>query len=128
MKNVAVIVLYCLLLSSVSISCWHRSNNDNINLTVSESGNDYKITAEYPEQNTVNVERYMNRKFGDESNISFINTRIDAEITLDDGTKFYMNNRPGILELKLDKSENSNASYRKIKAFGEGLKPVLQQQ
>lgn len=128
MKNFAVTVLYCLLLSSVGVSCRHSSNNGNIKLTVSESGNDYKITAEYPEQNTVNVERYMDQKFGDASNISFIHTRIDAEITLDDGTRFYMNNSPGNLELKFDRSENSYASYRKIKAFAEGLKPLLQQQ
>jgi hypothetical protein len=95
---------------------------------LSESNYYYKIIAAYPVQHTADVERYMSQKLGKESNVSYVNTYIDAEITLNDGTKFYMKNAPGNMELKLDKSKNTYAAYRKIKAFGEGLQPVLHTQ
>ena len=125
MKKYARNAVYSLFLLCLYVSC---RNNGNISLTLSESDNYYKIIAAYPVQNTANVERYMSQKLGKESNVSFVNTRIDAEITLNDGTKFYMKNAPGNMELKLDKTKNTYASYQKIKTFGEGLKPVLHTQ
>ena len=123
MKKYAHHVVYSLFLLCLCISC---RNKGRISLAVSESDHYYKIVAAYPEQNTASVERYMSQKLGKESDVSFVNMYIDAEITLNDGTKFYMKNAPGNMELQLDKTKNTYAAYQKIKAFGEGLKPVLQ--
>jgi hypothetical protein len=127
MKKYALVVLICLFVTCFCSSCRHDGDDHNISLTLKESGGYYKIIAEYPRQNTAKVERYMDQKLGDKSNIGFTHTRIDAEITLDDGTRFYLDKSVGSLELKLDKTKNSYASYQKIKSFGEGLKQVLQE-
>jgi len=57
--------------------------------------------------------------------MSFVNTRIDGDLTLDDKTTFYIKKKPGFLEIKLNKNRNSSSSYHTIKELGEGLKGVL---
>ena len=127
MKKFRPVLLCTFLFVSVCVSCSQLGNNGNINITLSESEHDYKVLAHYPEENTKKVERYLTKKIGRKSNVSFRNTQIDAQLTLDDGTTFYMKNQPGNLIIKLNKDENSDASYKEIKALGEGLQPLLKQ-
>ncbi len=114
-----------LFILCLCISCSQSHSNDKSSLTVSEDDHEYKILADYPEQNTEKVEKYLNETIGNGNDISFSNTTIDAQLTLDDGTKVYVINKPGILKINLNKDENSASSYREIKALGEGLKPFL---
>ena len=124
MKPSMLSFLCLFLLVGFCFSCTSFNSNQ-INLTVSEDEEDYKVLAAYPEDNTQKVETYLNETIGDKNHISFTNTTIDALLTLDDGTKMYVNNKPGKLQIKLNKRENSAASYREVKALGEGLQPFL---
>jgi len=56
-----------------------------------------------------------------------LNSRADASITLDDKTTFYIRSKPGNLEIKLNKQENSAASYKKIKKMCEGIKSIVEE-
>ncbi len=67
----------------------------------------------------------MNRQIGKESNFSFINTRTNATVRLDDDTKFFLRKEPGHIRIKLNKDENSPAAYYRIKAMCEGMKEVM---
>ena len=116
-----------LLVASLCFSCSHN-NTSTGSLTVSESDHEYKIMADYLEQNTEKVEHYMNEKIGNKNHISFTHTVIDAELTLDDGTKIYVVNKPGTLKVNLDKDQNARSSYEEIKSLGEGLKSFLNEQ
>lgn len=127
MKKYALSFVYCLLFISFCVSCSQIHHSNNINITVSESGHQYKLLAYYPEENTARVGEYLNEKLGKRNNISFANSKIDAILTLDNGTKFYIKNLPGDLEIKFNKEENSMAAYKEIKTLGDGLKPLLQQ-
>lgn len=67
----------------------------------------------------------MNSELGDRNSVSFVNTRTDAMITLDDKTTFYMKSNPGELKIKLNKQDNSYESYTEIKDLCEGLKEIM---
>ena len=61
------------------------------------------------------------------SNMSFVNSRIDGKLALDDHTTFYIKKYPGYLQIKLDKDENSAEAYERIKSMCEGIKKVISQ-
>lgn len=128
MKNVARNLFTFLLAACTCISCVNNHNNSRTSLKISESERYYKVYAVYPEENTRRVAHYMNKKIGDGSNVSFTNTSINAQLTLNDGTKLYVKNKPGELEIQFDKNVNTYAAYQRMKSFGEGLKPVLNAQ
>jgi hypothetical protein len=83
------------------------------------------MKAYFDRRKTIEVENYMNEKIGDRSHMSFTNTRIDGQISLDDHTIFYIKKYPGFLEIKLDKDQNNFDSYQRVKAMCEGIKEVV---
>lgn len=113
-----------LLLLCFLLSCSGR-NDGNINITVSDSEDIYKLTAEFDERKNRALEKCMNDHLGNNSNFSFINSRIDGDITLDDHTTFYIKKKSGYLKIVFDKDKNSKASYNEVKAFSEELKQAL---
>ena len=105
-------------------SCrWH--DHANTNISYSEWSHYYSMKAHFNKNKTRKVENYMDEKIGDQSNMSFVNTRIDGQIALNDYTHFYIQKYPGFLEIKFDKSENSYESYQKVKTMCEGIKEVV---
>ncbi len=104
-------------------SCMHK--DDDISITYKDADDYYTMNADFNKSETRNLEEYMDKKIGNRSNISFANTESDATLTLDDQTKFYIKKVPGHIEIKLDKDENSSASYRRIKSMCEGMKRIL---
>ncbi len=112
------------LLTCLSVfACMHRDGNTDI--TYSENDQYYSMNAYFSRSQTRNVEKYMDRKIGRRSNMSFVNSRIDGTIGLDDHTTFYIKKYPGVLEIKLDKDKNSYESYEEIKSMCIGIKKVL---
>jgi hypothetical protein len=84
------------------------------------------MKAHFNKNRMRDVEEYMNNKIGRKSNISFANTQIDGKLALNDHTIFYIRKSPGILEIKLDKNENSEDSYHhQIKSMCQGIKKVI---
>jgi hypothetical protein len=83
------------------------------------------MKAHFSQHKTRAVEEYMNDRIGDRGDMSFVNTRIDGQITLDDRTTFYIKKYPGFLEIKLDKDQNDFDSYQRVKAMCEGIKEVV---
>jgi hypothetical protein len=81
--------------------------------------------AHYDENRTRNVDEFMDDKIGRRSNMSFVNSRIDGGLALDGHTTVYIKKYPGYLEIKLDKDENSDEAYHRIKAMCEGIKRVV---
>ena len=67
----------------------------------------------------------MDTRIGTGSNMSFVNTRIDGQLALDDHTTFYIKKYAGFIQIKLDKDENSDEAYQKIKSMCEGIEKVL---
>ena len=111
-------VFFCCLF----ISCRHHGN---IDIQYRETKHWYSMDAWFHENRTRDVEEYMDDKIGKQSNVSFVNTRIDGRIGLDDHTSFLLKKSPGHIRIELDKRKNSYESYREIKALCEGIKEVV---
>lgn len=125
MKTAAFLMTFCLVIVMACLPYLTKKiNGDDISITVSESEDLYRITADYPEEKTHKVQRCMD-EYLEPSGMSFVNARIDGDITLDNKANFYINTAPGTLKIKLDKQKNSTASYRRMKKLGEELKDIL---
>ena len=83
------------------------------------------MNADFSKSKTGAVEEYMDSTIGRRSNMSFVNSRIDGTLALDDHTTFYIKKYPGSIEIKLDKDKNSDEAYWHIKSMCEGIKKLL---
>jgi hypothetical protein len=122
MKKFSVIFL-CALIWLCTPSCIHEGSRTSI--TISDADDSYYMSAQFSKSKTRDIEQYMDDRIGRNSRLSFVNTRIDGTITLDDHTTFYLKKSPGAVEIKLDKSKNSNESYHTIKSMCEEMKTLL---
>lgn len=104
-------------------SCWH--NDHNVNIHYKDAEDYYSMKAYFSRNSTRRVERYMDDRIGRRSHMSFVNSRIDGTIGLDDHTTFYIKKYPGYLEIKLDKYQNSPGSYETVKSMCQGIRNVL---
>ena len=117
------VITFFVLLSCGFVSCWHHRGD--VSIQYKESDAYYSMDAWFHENRTIDVEEYMDDKIGEQSNMSFANTRMDGRIGLDDHTTFFIKKIPGHLRIELDKRINSTHSYREIKSLCEGIKEVL---
>lgn len=67
----------------------------------------------------------MDRMLGDAGDMSFVNTRIDGKIALNDHTIFYIKKYPGHIIIKLNKYENSEEAYERVRNMCEGIEDVI---
>jgi len=126
MKKTSWALLCNLLLLLFCFSC-SQADDHNIKIKISESEHYYKMLAHFNKWRTQDVDAFMNDKIGYKNNISFKHTEIDAKITLDDQTTFYIKKSPGYLRLEFDKSENSTDAYQQVKTMCEGIKKIVSQ-
>jgi len=119
-----LLLLFYVLTGISFISCMDTDSGDS-SLTFTETENNYSMDAYFDQGKMRDVEQYLDRKIGRRSHISFVNLRHDGQLALDDNTKFYIKKYRGHIEINLDKDENSEEAYHKIKDMCEGIKSVL---
>lgn len=118
----SAIFFYALLLCITIISCGFPDGS--ISIKHSEYDHYYEMTAKFNPDRTVAVERWLDKELST-GDVSFSNTQIDGNITLDNEATFYMKKSPGFLNIKLDKEKNSEAIYRKIRSVCEEINEVV---
>lgn len=116
---IALIALACVTL----LSCRHRDHD--VTITYHDGDRSYSMSAQYSKRKIRAVERYMERMLGDESNISFHKSRINRKIILDDQSIIYIKKYPGRIKIKLNKYENSEYAYERIREICEGIEDVI---
>ena len=114
------IILLCVSLAI--ISC--HIGNGNIRIEHSQYSHYYELTAKFHPGKTSKVDNYLDKKLASGNN-TFANTEMNADITLDDKTTFYINKSPGYLNIKFDKEKNSNEAFVKVKSVLEGIGEVV---
>lgn len=97
----------------------------NTSISISDSGDEYEMTASYAKNKAHKVERMLKSYLEDNCNVSLHHTHVDEEITLDDRTRFYLHSYPGELEIRIDKTVNSGESCLKIQELCEDIKELL---
>ena len=121
MKRIAI--LFCVLSLGITIiSCGFPGGSSSISQR--EYSHYYEMKARFNHEKTTEVERWLDQELSS-GDMSFTNTNMDGEITLDNKTTFFIKKSPGHLHIKFDKKKNSDEAYFKIKSVCEGLKDVV---
>jgi len=121
MKKLAI--LLCILLPGIAIiSCGFPDGS--ISIKHSQYSHYYEMTAKFNPEKTAKVDRWLDKELST-GNMSFVNTRLDGEITLDSKATFYIKKSPGYLHIKFDKEKNSDEVYFKIRSVCEGINEVV---
>lgn len=94
---------------------------DKTSVIITESDAKYELTAEYNISKAARIQQYLHEYF--KSGLSA--KEIDATVTLDDKTVFYVKSLPGELELKFDKRKNSPAALKNFKTLCEKIKAAV---
>jgi hypothetical protein len=100
------------------------SDSNNLTISVTDSDDAYEFYAKFDKQKTQRVQDFINTKIAPSSSVT--GDDIDITTTLNDKTQFKLEEYPGKVRIKLDKDENSKASYQRVKAMCEGLKQVIE--
>ena len=120
-----ILVIACALLFASSFSSCFRHHRHDTSVTISDSGDEYEMCASFDENKTRKIQRLLDRELNIDLGRSGRNVHLDATITLDDRTTFYMRALPGHLRINFDKSENSGESWEKIHEVCEEIKDAL---
>jgi hypothetical protein len=114
-------ILFVCTLGICFFSCY---NAGDLKISVKDSDEEYQFSAHFDEHKTSEVKRVIDQ--------SITPTRIYSEkdevgvtTILDDKTKFDLQYDPGDVLIKLNKNENSKASYIRIKKMCEQIKKVI---
>lgn len=116
-------LFFCALSICIAlISCGFPEGS--ISIKHSEYSHYYEMTAKFNPDRTAAVERWLDKELAT-GDVSFTNTEMDGDITLDNQATFYIKKSPGFLNIKLDKEKNSDAIYQKIRSVCNGINEVV---
>ena len=116
-------ILFCALSLCIAIiSCGFPDGS--ISIKHSQYDHYYEMTAKFNPDKTAKVDTYLDKELA-AGRMSFVNTEMDGDITLDNNATFYIKKSPGYLHIKLDKEKNSDEAFSKIKSVWEGINDVV---
>ena len=125
MKKAFILIAAGLFFVNIFSSCFNYRDND-VSISIQEDEEQYRLSAHFEDRKTRAVQNYISRYTASTVNFkSRRNKYVDATVTLDDNTRFYIKSKQGLLKIKLDKEENSTESCEKIKKMCEGVKELL---
>jgi hypothetical protein len=124
MKNYAVSVSLGLMMIAGLSSCFHHRHD--MSISVSDDEDEFEMEADYGRNKSHKVQVYLNNHLLSNSSVSIRNGFVDEEVVLDDKTTFYINTNPGELQIRIDKTENSEEQCERIRQACEDLKEILE--
>ena len=125
MKKVFILIAAGVFFINIFSSCFRYHSND-VSISIQEDEEQYRLSAHFEDRKTRAVQNFIKEYTASTVNFkSKGNNYVDATVTLDDNTKFYIKSYEGRLKIKFDKEQNSEESYEKIKEMCEGVKELL---
>jgi hypothetical protein len=124
MKKYTLSIAFAFIILTALSSCFHHHNHD-ISVSISDDEDEYEMEANYKRSQTHAVQVYLNDHLLTGNMKLSRNDQVDEEITLDDKTTFYINSNPGSLQIKIDKTENTEEQCERIRQACEDLKEIL---
>ncbi len=118
-------LLYAGLIVAITValsSCFH---DHDISIHVNDDEDVYRLRASFDEDLTADVQQVINRHLRQRNSSSLVHVFTDREITLDNGTSFYIKTGPGRLRIKIDKSENPEEGCEDLRLMCDEIKEVL---
>ena len=124
MKKIFLFVLVCLLVFTgfVAYILYKIEYSNDISINVSDSDDTYRISAKYQPRQSARLQRYLSDELHTEV---FKERRVINYLVLGERQRLYVRTSPGRLLLKIDKNENDDKSYDKMKEIAEGIKHRL---
>jgi hypothetical protein len=120
MKKIVIIYSSIVVLLS---SCFHHKNN--IDVTLTEDERKYEMNAAYHPNQTTRVQRFIQSQLQPATIFRNVNSDVDINAILNDDTKLYIKSNSGSLQIRLNKEDNSEASYYRIKKMCEDVKDII---
>ena len=121
-----ILAIACILFFVASFSSCFHHHHHNTSVTISDSGDEYEMYASYDIDKARKIQRLLDRELNVDIGRSGRHTHVDATITLDDRTTFYMQAFPGELKINFDKTRNSEDSWIRIQDVCEEIKEALE--
>lgn len=122
MKYVVAICLFIMLLSGCIHYETDRVRHGRVSITVKESDHQLRIDAKFKRSQTDQVARIVKEAL--DRNASYEN--IHATIfTIRDDDKLFVRLRKGHLKIRLDKDENDEVTYNRIRRLADQIKIVM---
>lgn len=124
MKTKIYLLFVLIICCGMNIHCktGNRTGSANISFSVEENEERFSIFADYDPANTKKVELVLDKYLKESNGPSFVNTKLDAKMTLRNRTVFYIKHGSGKLKIKLDKDINSVQTVQTFKKMAEELK------
>lgn len=120
-KILMVMVLGIFIMAGFFCFALYRlANNTDINITVNDSEDIYKVEASYGKEQSKRILSFVDAELNNTKR--FRNTHLDEDVDLDINTHFHINTEPGHLEITVDKDENDPETIEKFKRITEGIK------
>jgi len=125
LKRIFLVIMVCaLFVTGIFIFVLYKmSDHNGISIRINESDNTYQFYASYGKNKTHQLQKYLDGQL--KTNKMLEDSKMDSYITLKDNTVLYIKTSPGKLLIKLDKNENTDAAYTRIKRIGEQVKMNL---
>lgn len=121
MKNILVVAMVVICMMGFS-SCFHHHN---LSVTIQDDADEYEMDASFAKRQTKMVQQYLNKNLLTYENGWYKNDLEDKAITIDDNTTFVIDASPGELTVWIDKNENPEHSYKRIKQVCQDIKNLL---
>jgi hypothetical protein len=124
MKTKTYLLFVLVIYFGMNIHCktGKRSGSANISFIMEESEDHFSIFADYDPANTKKVESVLDKYLKESNDPSFMNTKLDADLTLRNRTVFHIKHNSGELEIELDKDKNPGQTIQTFKKMAEELK------
>jgi hypothetical protein len=100
-----------------------RLNFNRVSVHVKDTRHYYKMEAHFDKTNTYQLRKKLNEVLG--RNDLHRNKEVDTRIMLHDNARFSLYSIPGVIRIRFNKRENTQASYQEIKAIGENIKTAI---
>lgn len=123
MKKINIIqsVAYTIMGAALFSSCSHHD----VKIAIKDSDDDYSFYADYDPKKTAEVYQYLNRALAPQKLFDGSHGHIEAVVTLANRAEIELEAERGHLEISMDKSKNSPASYHHMQMIYDDLKELV---
>ncbi|WP_138476828.1 hypothetical protein [Dyadobacter bucti] len=122
MENLFKTKICLFLILGLFLSC---SSGEDLKISVTDSDDTFEFFAKFNERKTRQIKRFVHTQIAPAGSVTGDYVHIE-ELILDDHTKIELEESPGKILIRLDKEQNSEASYHRIKSMCEKLKKVIE--
>jgi len=106
-----------------AMSC--NLTSDNQSIKVEKTATVFRFEASYPKYKTKKVIAYIENSLNDNELFTKVDDEKDLELNSHNRMKFHLHAKPGYIEIKFFKNNNSETGYNQLESLCQGIKEEL---